>query len=100
MKFLNKTYLHHAYTTDVLAFDFLDPTKKRLPLRDVNGEIVISTGAVCRQAKIFNTTLKRELLLYVIHGILHLLGFDDHRPCDITRMRRKEEQLMELIKTK
>ena len=96
IKALNQKYLHAHYATDVLAFDF--SSNKSHPRKRIFGEIVISTGAVCRQAKIFKNSNERELTLYVIHGILHLLGFDDHRPKDIKKMRREEEKLLELIK--
>lgn len=97
---LNKKYLKHDYATDVLAFNFLDSPKqtKCLKPKEMNAEIIISTGAVCRQAKIFNNSLMRELTLYVIHGIFHLLGFDDHRPNDIKRFRAKEEEILTFLK--
>ena len=99
IKSLNTKYLHHAYATDVLAFDFLDPhtAKKRLRPRTIDGEVIISTGAVCRQAKMFANTNKRELTLYLIHGILHLLGFDDHRQTDIERFRAQEQKILNFL---
>ena len=81
------------YATDVLAFDLRD----RKSASALEGEIVISTGAACRQARQFKTTPQREVTLYVVHGILHLLGYDDHRPADIRKMRSKEKELMELL---
>ena len=61
------------------------------------GEIIISTDAVEQNAKRFKTSRRHELTLYIIHGILHLLGFDDHDPRDVQKMRRKEEELLKAV---
>lgn len=90
MKFLNKKYLNENHPTDVLSFDFSRHS-------DPAGEIIISTDTAIKNAKIYKTTPQREILLYVVHGILHLLGYDDHSDSDIRKMRRKEELLMSLI---
>jgi len=99
MQALNKKYLNHHYATDVLAFDFLISSKKKKSLRrkEVSGEVIVSTAAACRQAKERGIAQKRELTLYVVHGILHLLGFDDHRPNDIKCFRAKEEEILTLL---
>ena len=102
IKSLNRKFLNRLYATDVLAFDlssaaFSRSRQKRI--KEIEGEIVISTPAAIRNARIFETSPNRELALYVVHGILHLLGYDDHRPLDIKRMRAKEEELMKLVET-
>ncbi|MCA9407292.1 MAG: rRNA maturation RNase YbeY [Candidatus Omnitrophica bacterium] len=89
---LNKKYLHKDYATDVLAFDLRDDHKKR---RTILGDIAISVDAAVKNARVFQSTVDREIVLYVVHGILHLLGYDDHSLADIKRMRRKEQELME-----
>ncbi len=61
------------------------------------GEIIISTTTAVRQAKEFATTTFQEIVLYMIHGILHLLGYDDHRPQDRLAMRRKEAELLQVV---
>ena len=97
IKSLNKKYLHRQYATDVLAFDLrsgVEAKQKRL----LNGEIIISLDAAKQNHKTFQTSLAQEIVLYVIHGILHLLGYDDHSPADIKRMRRKERELLEYLK--
>ncbi len=91
---LNKQFLKRSYATDVLSFDLRQEKKDR----KLVGDIIISTDAVIKNAKIYKTTVPKELTLYVIHGILHLLGYDDHLPKDIARMRRKEEKLLSLLK--
>ena len=92
---LNRRFLKRDHVTDVLAFDYSDARRRKQgPL---HGEIVISADTAVRQAKIFGTSVKLELTLYIIHGILHLLGYDDHRPKDIKRMRAKEQKVLKTI---
>ena len=103
IKALNRKFLKRNHATDVLAFDFgVDRVRRfrrasRRP-KEIYGEIVISTDTVFKNAKIFHTTSRRELDLCVIHGIRHLLGYDVHGAKDIKRMRRKEQELLKLIK--
>ncbi len=97
IKKLNRRFLKKKYATDVLAFDYsaeIPPRKGK----GVYGEVIISADRAAAQAKVYGTTLKHELTLYVVHGILHLLGFDDHAAKDIRRMRRKENELMQFLK--
>ncbi len=100
---LNRQFLQRNHPTDVLAFDLgfeipgLKPTKVNLRLKKIAGEIVISTDAICKNAKIYKTSQDRELTLYLAHGILHLLGFDDHKSGDIKRMRQKEIELLKFL---
>lgn len=91
---LNQKFLKRSYATDVLAFDLMDKRKKS----ELMGDIFISTDAVIKQSKIFDTTLSYEFVLYIVHGILHLLGYDDHSPKDIKRMRAKEAKVLKFVK--
>ena len=113
IKALNKKFLGRDYTTDVLAFDLTErkgtaPASpaggRRTPtfgnVKQIVGDIIISTDAVLKNARTYKTELSEELALYVIHGILHLLGFDDHKTRDVKKMRRKEQQLLVLLGTK
>jgi rRNA maturation RNase YbeY len=68
---LNNNYLNHDWYTDVIAFSYED--KEEI----IEGEIYISTDTAEIQAKENNVTLKNELLRLVIHGILHLCGYED-----------------------
>ncbi len=90
IKFLNKKFLHRNYSTDVLAFERRWENKKR----EIRGDVVISIDAARKNARRFKTSLAYEIVLYVVHGILHLSGFDDHKPTDIKKMRREEQKLM------
>ncbi|MBP9853447.1 MAG: rRNA maturation RNase YbeY [Candidatus Omnitrophica bacterium] len=90
---LNKKFLNRSYATDVLAFDLSD-TKNRSGL---TGDVIISTDAIKQNAKKFKSTEQQELVLYIIHGILHLSGYDDHNSKDIRRMRLKEQEILEYL---
>jgi len=84
MRAINKKYLNHDYVTDVLTFD----------LGDNIGEIIICPRLAAAQAQAHQTSTENEIILYVIHGILHLAGYDDHSSKDKIQMRRMENELM------
>ena len=84
MRHLNKRYLRHDYLTDVLAFD----------LGEGLSEIIICPQVAYANAKRYKTSTEKELILYVIHGILHLAGFDDHSAKDIAQMRQMEKKML------
>jgi probable rRNA maturation factor len=84
MRALNKKYLGHDFVTDVLTFD----------LGEDSGEVVICPLIAGVNARAHHTSTQKELTLYVIHGILHLAGYDDHSPKDILKMRRMENELI------
>ena len=88
---LHERYLGIPGPTDVLSFpledDFEGPT--------ILGEVVVSVDTAAREAQERGLTLERELLLYVIHGTLHLLGYDDRNPDDRARMEARQEELLE-----
>lgn len=88
MRRLNREFHAADETTDVLAF----------PLEDAHGgafgEIVVCAPEAVRQARYRGLDPAVELVLYVVHGVLHLLGEDDHRPAEARRMRRLERTAM------
>ena len=90
---IHKKYLKRNTPTDVITFDLREGRKRK---RVMDGEIVISAQTALRQAKEYGTTPFEELVLYAIHGVLHLLGYDDYSPADIKRMRAQESRLMKL----
>lgn len=83
---LNRRFLEHDEPTDVLAF-LLQRTGDRL-----DGEVVVSADTAAAAAPDYGWSAADELLLYVIHGALHLVGFDDHTPADLEAMRRRERE--------
>ena len=98
---LNRDYRGVDETTDVLAFCML-PQKEAdssfaLPPDGVTrpGEVIISYPQAVEQAKEQGHSTERELALLVIHGILHLLGYDHKEPEEEAKMRTREKELLE-----
>jgi probable rRNA maturation factor len=90
---LNETYLQHAGSTDVITFDYSDRDRSGL----FSGEIFICVNEAIKQAPRFRSTWQSELLRYLIHGLLHLSGYDDKQTAARRIMKRKEDQLLRLI---
>lgn len=89
MRRLNRQFLKHDFDTDVLAF----PLDGRLV-----GELVISTEYAAKEAKSRRITEIEEVSRYVVHGILHLAGYDDHTRAAKAKMwKRQEAYLRKLI---
>ena len=82
---LNKRYLDHDEPTDVLTFPLSDPSAKKLA-----GELVLGVEVARDQAAERGHDVQVELALYVIHGLLHLCGYDDKSPGHEQEMRRRE----------
>jgi probable rRNA maturation factor len=96
---LNRHFLHHDCPTDVISFllDGADAAKGRRGRRrgsgkSIGGEIVISAETARRFARDFKTTPECELELYLVHGLLHLCGYDDLTPPEKRLMRRREAE--------
>ena len=95
---LNKRYKKRDSCTDVLAFP-LDRAAHSLR-KVIVGEIVISLDQTHRNAKRFGNTFTEELLLYVIHGVLHILGYDDMKESARRIMENKQKKLFNSITKK
>ena len=89
---INRTHLGHDYVTDIITFDLGDEG-----LRSFDGELVICPSEAMRNARAFGEPLEREILRYVAHGILHLLGHDDATDKQRAAMRQQEDKLLALI---
>jgi probable rRNA maturation factor len=85
---LHQRYLDDPEATDVLSF-VLERTSKCL-----EGEIVVSADTAAASAPDYNWTASDELLLYVIHGTLHLVGYDDTAPKKRSIMREKQREYL------
>jgi probable rRNA maturation factor len=85
---LNRRFLEHDYATDVLSFEL----ERRGDY--LEGEVVVSAETALRQASRYGWGEGDELLLYVIHGTLHLIGYDDLTRDDRVRMRAKEQRYL------
>ncbi|MFM7099836.1 MAG: rRNA maturation RNase YbeY [Verrucomicrobiota bacterium] len=84
---LNWHYLHHEGSTDILTFDHGSRPGH------LHGECFISVAEAVRQAAEFGTDWEREVVRYVVHGLLHLAGYDDLEPEARKRMKRVENRL-------
>jgi probable rRNA maturation factor len=81
---LNRQFLHHDWPTDVLSFVLEDDGAR------LKGEVVLSADTASMVAHAGGWKAADEQLLYVIHGVLHLLGLDDQTEADARRMRAAE----------
>ena len=95
MALVNETFLQHEGSTDVITFDHLDPNPKtRDARRQIHGELFICVDDALLQAKEFKTKWQAEVVRYVVHGVLHLLGYDDLKPQLRLVMKREENRLV------
>ena len=87
---LNRQYLEHDYETDVISFvlDWNEDTGALL------GQLIVSTDTAATLAEDVGSTMQEELLLYVIHGMLHLVGYDDKQPTAAIEMRDAEKEYL------
>jgi len=87
---LNKKYRNIDKVTDVISFAMLEGDAP--PVADANlGDIYISLPRTRRQAREYRVSFEEELKRLMIHGLLHLLGYDHIKPGQAVRMRKKEE---------
>jgi probable rRNA maturation factor len=106
MTLINETFLQHEGPTDVITFDYglgVPPSdgavlkrRNRLKpeLQALHGEIFICVDEAIGQAKIFKTTWQSEIVRYLVHGVLHVLGHDDHNAAARRKMKREENRLL------
>jgi len=111
---LNETFLKHKGSTDVIAFDYQDSVgqasslshSKIRKVRDrqdvcpaLQGEIFVCVDEAVLQARKFGTSWQSEVIRYMVHGVLHLLGFDDSSAGTRRKMKREENrQLREMTR--
>jgi len=91
MTALNGRFLERSGATDVLAFPY-DCSEKA-----IEGEIVVNAERAARVAAEHPHSAEDELMLYLAHGLLHLLGCDDHCPEDTDVMRRRESEVLAAV---
>ncbi len=81
---INKEVLNHDFYTDIITIDqSIDDI--------ISGDIFISIDRVQENAKKYNQDFEQELLRVLIHGVLHIIGFDDHNDNDKKEMRKEED---------
>lgn len=87
---INKTHLDHDYYTDILTFSYNENNL-------INGDLFISVDRLKENAEVNNVEFLNELSRVVIHGVLHLCGYNDKTPEEITLMREKESEHLKRI---
>lgn len=88
---LNRTYRHVSGPTNVLSFPFQDPEHVPLPLL---GDVVICAPVVLTEAREQSKTVEAHWAHMVVHGTLHLLGYDHQNEGDATRMEFEERRIL------
>jgi probable rRNA maturation factor len=90
---INEQHLHHAGTTDVITFDYQD----RCAPEKLAGELFVCVPEAVRQSARFHCTWQQEVVRYLVHGILHLRGYDDVNATLRRRMKREENRLLRRV---
>ena len=87
---LNIKSLNHHFFTDIITFDYCEGDI-------LSGDLYISVDTVRANAEFYNTDFDNELYRVIVHGLLHLIGYDDHSDEDIAVMRSKEDFCLNLL---
>ncbi|UTW63898.1 rRNA maturation RNase YbeY [bacterium SCSIO 12741] len=88
---INQKYLNHDYFTDIITFDNSEPESE-----DLEGDLYISIDRVRDNALQLDQPFERELHRVMIHGVLHLMGFQDKTPEQESEMRDQEDKCLNL----
>ena len=86
---INMKYLQHDYFTDIITFDYCEGDK-------ISGDLFISIDSVRENALLYGTEFEDELNRVMVHGVLHLIGYDDHTKAEQKTMREKENYYLSL----
>lgn len=89
---VNMKYLQHDYFTDIITFDYCEKNV-------LSGDLFISIDSVRENALFYGTEFSDELNRVMVHGVLHLAGYDDHTEEEIKTMRSKEDYYLNLRKS-
>ncbi|MEX2671818.1 MAG: rRNA maturation RNase YbeY [Phycisphaeraceae bacterium] len=92
MKALHEQFMQIPDTTDVLTFDLRSD-----PAEPIEGEIYVCFDEAARRADELNHPAEHEIILYALHGLLHLVGYDDHTEADWHEMHTAEDRLLEQL---
>ena len=86
---INQRFLSHDYFTDIITFDYCEGDK-------LSGDLFISIDSVKENSIQYGTEFNDELNRVMVHGILHLIGYDDHTKAQQKQMRQKEDYYLSL----
>lgn len=85
---INRKYLGHDYYTDIITFDYSEGDT-------ISGDLFISVDTVRSNAEYYSADFKDELDRVIVHGVLHLIGYDDHTDEQSAEMRVRENHYLE-----
>ncbi|MBQ0006098.1 MAG: rRNA maturation RNase YbeY, partial [Alistipes sp.] len=91
---MNREFLGHDFYTDIITFDTLDD--QVIKKNTLSGDIFISIDTVRINSKTYSSSFEDELLRVMIHGVLHLMGYDDHTPEEEMEMHHQEDLALEI----
>ncbi|HEX4645090.1 MAG TPA: rRNA maturation RNase YbeY [Verrucomicrobiae bacterium] len=98
---LNETWLKHAGSTDVITLDYADSVAEKARVQpekpSIAGEIFVCVEVVLHQARRFRVRWQVELARYIIHGLLHLQGYNDQNSAARRKMKRQENRLLKEV---
>ena len=86
---INMKYLQHDYFTDIITFDYCKGDK-------LSGDLFISIDSVRENARLYDVDFQEELYRVIVHGVLHLIGYDDHTKAQKAQMKDKEDYYLSL----
>ena len=103
IKKLNKKYLGKDRPTDVISFSYMDEPmavtdKESEESLFVLGDVAVSFETAASRCRTFKNSFKKELALYIIHGILHVFGYDDRAPAPRRKMEKKQDYHLKKFK--
>ena len=95
---VNWRFLQHEGSTDVITFNHRESgVRSQESELKLHGELFICVDDAVKQAKEFGTKWESEIVRYIVHGVLHLLGYDDLKPQLRRVMKREENRLVRLL---
>ena len=89
---INRKYLGHDYYTDIITFDYCEDNT-------LSGDLFVSVDTVKSNSEFYKTDFFDELCRVMVHGLLHLIGYDDHTDEEKKMMRYKENYYLEFRKS-
>ncbi len=92
MRWLNGRFHQRRRVTDVLAFDLRWPWQRQATF--LLGDVIVAPAVAVRRAPTYRHSYRRELLTYVVHGVLHLLGYRDATPRQRQQMERLQRRIL------
>ena len=96
---INRQFLGHDYETDLITFDNSDDYLLETGRKGVSADIYISVDTVRANGDVYGEGFNRELLRVIVHGLLHLVGYDDGDVWHQRRMRAAENRALKLYET-